>query len=64
MPAGTVAGDMEGRLRAQARKKKLKGRSAASYVYGTMNKAGVMHGNKVTRKGMAHHAAMRRMTGY
>lgn len=64
MPAGSVAGEMETRLRAQARKKKLKGRRADAYVYGTMNNAGVMHGNKVTDKGMRHYAAGRRMKGY
>jgi hypothetical protein len=55
---------MEGRLRAQARKKKLKGRRADAYVYGTMNNTGVMHGNKTTDKGMHSYAAHRRMTGY
>ena len=61
MPAGTVAGEMEARLRKQARKKGLKGRRADSYVYGSMNKAGTMHGNKPTAKGMRNYAANRKM---
>ena len=61
MPAGTVAGEMETRLRAQARRKGFKGRRAERYVYGTMNKAGVMHGNEVTAKGMRSYAYNRRV---
>jgi hypothetical protein len=64
MPAGSVAGAAEARLKAQARKKHLKGKRAKSYVYGTMNKQGLMHGNKVTPKGMRHLAQQRKMTGY
>ena len=64
MPAGTVAGQMEARLRRQAKKKGMKGRRADRYVYGTMNKAGVMHGNKATAKGMRDRVQTRRMTGY
>jgi hypothetical protein len=64
MPAGTVAGEMESRLRKAARKKGLKGRSADSYVYGTMNNAGTMRGNQVTAKGMREYAASRRVGGY
>lgn len=66
MPAGTAVAEVETRLRAQARKKKLKGRDAASYVYGTLNKAGLKHGNVTTDKGMrpagssVHAHAMRR----
>lgn len=62
MPAGTVAGEMEARMKKQARKKGLKGKRADNYVYGTMNKAGVMHGNKTTRKGMRDYAMTRHMT--
>jgi len=66
MPAGTAAGDAEARLRAQARKKKMKGRQADRYVYGAMNNAGLMHGNQVTDKGMrsVHAHAQRRARGY
>lgn len=52
MPAGTVAGEVEQHLRAQARKKKLKGRRADKYVYGALNNRGLMHGNQVTDSGM------------
>ena len=61
MPAGTVAGEMEARMRKQAKKKGLKGRRADSYVYGTMNQAGAMHGSKTTAKGMRSYAANRKM---
>lgn len=44
---------MEKRLKAEAKKKGLKGKAADAYVYGTMNKAGVMKGNKITQKGKA-----------
>ncbi len=44
---------MEAALRHSAAKKGLTGRAADRYVYGTMNKEGVMHGNKVTAKGRA-----------
>lgn len=64
MPAGTAAGHMEAQMRRQAKKKGLKGRRADSYVYGTMNKAGVMHGSKTTAKGMKDYAANRHMRGY
>lgn len=65
MPAGTVAAEMEARLKKQARKKGLKGRHADSYIYGTMNNAGVMHGNQTTAKGMKHYAMAKHMSrGY
>lgn len=37
---------MEKKLKAEAKKKGLKGKAADAYVYGTMNKAGLMKGNK------------------
>lgn len=49
MPAGSVVAYMEHRLRGSARKKKLRDKDA--YVYGTLNKLGLMHGNKETAKG-------------
>ena len=61
MPAGTVAAHMEAKMRRHAKKKGMKGRRADNVVYGTMNKAGMMHGNKVTAKGMKHYAANRKM---
>lgn len=63
MPAGSVAGHVEASLKATARKKGYKGRRAASYIYGTLNKAGLMHGNQVTPKGMKHYVASRRAAG-
>ncbi len=69
MPAGTVAGEVEARLRAQARKKKMKGSRSDRYVYGAMNNQGLMHGNKTTDKGMrkagvAHMAARHARRAY
>lgn len=52
MPAGTAVAKAEASIRAQARKKGLKGRRADRYVYGTLNKAGLMHGNEATAKGL------------
>ena len=42
---------METKLRAEGRKKGLKGDDLDSFVFGTMNKIGVMKGNKITPKG-------------
>jgi hypothetical protein len=52
MPAGSVAGKVEGHLAASAAKKHLTGRRKARYIYGAMNNKGLMHGNQVTAKGM------------
>jgi hypothetical protein len=41
---------MEQELKKEAKKKGLKGKRIDSYVYGTMNKAGYMKGNKRTKK--------------
>lgn len=64
MPAGSAAGEAEVALKREARKKGFKGKRAAKYVYGALNNSGLMQGNKVTAKGMRHHAAQRKMTGY
>ena len=52
---------LENKLKKSARKKGLKGKRAAAYVYGTMNDIGVMHGNKITAKGRAMESRHRRM---
>lgn len=44
---------LESQLRSQAAKKGLTGDRADSYVYGTMNSIGAMHGSKTTAKGRA-----------
>lgn len=41
--------NVENKLRKEAIARRLKGKSADSYVYGTMNKKGLMHGNKTTK---------------
>lgn len=51
--AGSKAAKLEDKLRTEAAARGLKGPSADAYVYGTLNKAGLMRGNKVTRKGAA-----------
>lgn len=51
--AGTKVASMETKLRAEARRKGLKGEDANAYVYGTLNKMGYKDGNKTTRKGAA-----------
>jgi hypothetical protein len=35
-----------------AKKKGLSGRRADAYIYGTLNKIGLKHGNKTTKRGM------------
>lgn len=52
MPANTKVGKAESALKKEARKKGLKGRRADRYVYGALNHAGLMHGNKPTASGM------------
>lgn len=44
---------LEASLRKSAEKKGYSGDREDAYVYGTMNKMGVMHGNKLTGKGQA-----------
>jgi hypothetical protein len=68
MPAGTKVAAAETALKRSARKKGYKGRRADAYVYGTLNKIGLKHGNVTTAAGMQRsmhaRAADRRMTGY
>jgi hypothetical protein len=42
---------MEAKLFKSARRKGLEGDRAEGYVYGTMNKLGMMHGSEITGKG-------------
>ena len=44
MPQGSVAAQVESKLKSRYG-------SNAHAIYGTLNKAGLMHGNKVTKKG-------------
>lgn len=53
MPAGSKAAKVEAALKREARKKGLTGERADRYVFGTLNKAGLMRGNKPTAKGRA-----------
>lgn len=52
-PSGkkTAVADVEGKLKAEAEKKGLTGRRAAAYEYGTLNRIGLMRGNRTTPKG-------------
>lgn len=43
--------ELEKSLAKAAKKKGLKGKRKAAYIYGTMNNMGVMKGNKMTKKG-------------
>jgi hypothetical protein len=42
--------ELEDKLKREAAAKGYTGRRADSYVYGTMNKLGLMHGNKATKR--------------
>lgn len=56
---------LEDQLRAEAKRKGLKGQHLDRYVYGGMNNLGAMRGNKETAKGArmdAKHAADTRRT--
>ena len=53
MPAGTKVAKAEKALKAEAKKKGMKGDRADRYVYGTLNKIGLKRGNKTTRRGAA-----------
>ena len=44
---------LEEMLAKEASKKGLKGKNKSSYIWGTMNKIGVVKGNKITAKGKA-----------
>lgn len=50
MPKDSKTGRMEAHLKAAARKKGLKGKRAAAFVYGTMRKAGWKPGGKIRKK--------------
>jgi hypothetical protein len=49
MPRGTKVADVESKLKAEYG---TGSRAAQAKVYGTLNKAGLMHGNKPTKKGL------------
>lgn len=49
---------LEMKLMREGRKKGYKGKRLASYVYGTMNKIGAMHGNKAVPGWAAKHKRM------
>lgn len=52
MPAGTKVASAEAAIRKSAESRKgVKDKDA--YVYGTLNKMGLMRGNKPTRRGLA-----------
>lgn len=50
MPAGTKVAKAEAALKRGARRKGVRDKDA--YVYGTLNKMGLMHGNKPTARGL------------
>lgn len=43
--------EVEAKLKAEGRKKGLKGDALDRFVFGTMNKLGLMKGSKITAKG-------------
>lgn len=47
----TAVADVEEKLKRGAAKKGLTGKRAAAYEYGTLNRIGLMKGNKTTAKG-------------
>ena len=49
MPRGTKVADVENKLKAEY---PGTSRTAQAKVYGTLNKIGLMHGNKPTKKGL------------
>lgn len=52
MPAGSKVAKAEAAIMAEARRKGLKGERAQHYIYRALNNAGMMHGNKPTKKGL------------
>ena len=63
MPAGTKVAKAEAALKRSAGKKGVRDKDA--YVFGTLNKMGLMHGNKPTKRGLrkappVKHSLMRR----
>jgi hypothetical protein len=57
MPKGSKVEQVEGKLKAEYG---TASRTAQAKVYGTLNKAGLMHGNKVTKKGLQKASAKKR----
>lgn len=55
MPQGTAVAKAEAGLEASARKKGMKGKRAAHYIYGALNNLGLKRGNKTTAKGYVKH---------
>lgn len=55
---------VENKLKKNAAKKGLKGKRADAYVYGAMNKMGLMHGNKETEKGKKMYVAIHKGQKY
>ena len=53
MPAGSKVDKAEKALDASAKKYHMKGKRADAYIYGTLNKLGLMRGNKATAAGKA-----------
>ena len=53
MPQGSSVAYVEAKLKKRANKKGIKDKGA--YVYGTLNKIGLMRGNKPTAKGLKKH---------
>lgn len=51
MPKGSKVDKAERALKSSARKRGFKGKRAARYVYGTLNKIGLKRGNKTTARG-------------
>jgi hypothetical protein len=60
MPRGTKVAKAERALRRSARKKGYKGKRAARYIYGTLNKIGLKRGSKTTRRGASRARKRRR----
>lgn len=54
--------EVENKLRREAMRRRLKGKKADSYVYGTMNKMGLMHGNKADYSQTSKKEAMRKVS--
>ena len=53
MPKGSKVDEMEKKMRAELRRRGITGEQADRMIYGKMNNAGMMHGNKATAKGKA-----------
>ena len=53
MPRGTKVAKAKRALKRSARKKGLKGKRAARYVYGALNRIGLKRGSRTTKRGRA-----------